>query len=55
MGIREAGVALILMEQNPYLLKAVCDEVLLLDQGRVTRSLDGEAGEQLVAEAYFGG
>ncbi|MDO8187740.1 ATP-binding cassette domain-containing protein [Conexibacter sp. JD483] len=55
VGIREAGVALILMEQNPYLLKAVCDEVLLLDQGRVTRSLDGEAGEQLVAEAYFGG
>ncbi|MDW5593149.1 ATP-binding cassette domain-containing protein [Conexibacter stalactiti] len=54
-GIRETGVALILMEQNPYLLKAVCDEVLLLDQGRVTRSLDGEAGEQLVAEAYFGG
>ncbi len=55
VGIREAGVALILMEQNPYLLKAVCDEVLLLDQGRVTSSLDGEAGEQLVAEAYFGG
>jgi branched-chain amino acid transport system ATP-binding protein len=54
-GIRGSGVALILMEQNPYLLKAVCDEVLLLDQGRVTRSLDGEAGEQLVAEAYFGG
>ncbi|HST39975.1 MAG TPA: ATP-binding cassette domain-containing protein [Conexibacter sp.] len=54
-GIRGSGVALILMEQNPYLLKAVCDEVLLLDQGLVTRSLDGEAGEQLVAEAYFGG
>jgi len=54
-GIRATGVALLLMEQNPYLLKAVCDEVLLLDQGRVTRSLDGEAGEHLVAKAYFGG
>jgi ABC-type branched-subunit amino acid transport system ATPase component len=54
-GIRDTGVALLLMEQNPYLLKAVCDKVLLLDQGRITRSLDGEAGEHLVAEAYFGG
>ncbi|MGE4425737.1 MAG: ABC transporter ATP-binding protein [Solirubrobacteraceae bacterium] len=53
--IRERGAALVLMEQNPNLLRRVCNEVLLLDQGRVGESLDGEAGEKLVAEAYFGG
>ncbi len=53
--IRDQGAALVLMEQNPHLLREVCGEVLLLDQGRVSESLDGEAGEQLVAEAYFGG
>jgi len=53
--IRDQGVALVLMEQNPHLLREVCEHVLLLDQGRVSRSMDGEAGERVVAEAYFGG
>lgn len=53
--IRDQGVALVLMEQNPHLLKELCEEVLLLDQGRVSRSMDGEAGERIVAESYFGG
>jgi branched-chain amino acid transport system ATP-binding protein len=52
--IRDQGVALVLMEQNPHLLKGVCEEILLLDQGRVGRPMDGDAGERLVAQAYFG-
>ena len=56
LSIRDQGVALVLMEQNPHLLEVLCDEVLLLDQGKITRSLEFGTGEgtQLVAKAFLG-
>lgn len=54
--IREEGMALVLMEQNPHLLQRLCETVLLLDQGRVASSLDlsVEGGSRLVEAAYLG-
>lgn len=55
LAFRERGVAVVLMEQNPYLLERVCDQVLLLDRGRVDRELDlAGADADLVARAYLG-
>ncbi|MFI8304771.1 ABC transporter ATP-binding protein [Streptomyces sp. NPDC085927] len=54
--IRQQGVALVLMEQNPHLLQRLCDTVLLLDQGQVSSSVDlsTEDGGRLVGAAYLG-
>ncbi|MGW6460981.1 ABC transporter ATP-binding protein [Streptomyces sp. NPDC055078] len=54
--IRAQGVALVLMEQNPHLLERLCDAVFLLDQGRVSSSLDlsDQGGSRLVEAAYLG-
>lgn len=54
--IRDGGVALILMEQNPHLLEELCEVTLLLDQGRIASSVDlsSEYGSELVEQAYLG-
>lgn len=39
VSIRETGVALLLMEQNPDLLKSLCTDVHVLDRGRIISSL----------------
>jgi ABC-type branched-subunit amino acid transport system ATPase component len=38
--IRETGVALLLMEQNPLLLRGVCDVVHSMDRGVITETRD---------------
>jgi len=54
--IRDQGVALVLMEQNPHLLEELCDEIFLLDQGRVATAVDFKsgAGSEIVERAYLG-
>lgn len=53
--IRDQGVGIVLMEQNPHLLKRLCFEVLLLDQGSVVRQLDLlEGGIDVIERAYLG-
>lgn len=56
MVIRDQGVAIVLMEQNPYLLEQLCEDVLLLDQGTVAGHLDFSQGDgsRLIEEAYLG-
>ncbi|MFT4262231.1 MAG: ABC transporter ATP-binding protein [Nocardioides sp.] len=53
--IRDSGVAIVLMEQNPHLLEVLCQRVLLLDRGRVVSELDmAGSGAGLIARAYLG-
>lgn len=55
-GIRDLGVALLLMEQNPELLREVCSQVLVLDQGSVTERLplDGLHKDADLAALFLG-
>ena len=53
--IRDTGVAIVLMEQNPRLLERLCDTVLLLDRGTFVRELDLVAsGRDVIEQAYLG-
>jgi ABC-type branched-subunit amino acid transport system ATPase component len=54
--VRDLGVSLLLMEQNPHILEQLCDEVNLLDQGRVGARVDlaSAAGTEIVERAYLG-
>jgi len=53
--IRDQGVGIVLMEQNPHLLQRLCSEVLLLDQGAVVRQLELlEGGIDVIERAYLG-
>jgi ABC-type branched-subunit amino acid transport system ATPase component len=55
VAIRDHGVGIVLMEQNPHLLEQLCDDVLLLDQGRISRRLDlAGGGSDLIERAYLG-
>ncbi|HET6152612.1 MAG TPA: ATP-binding cassette domain-containing protein [Marmoricola sp.] len=38
--VMESGVSLLLCEQNPHLLEALCSEVLMMDSGRVVRHVE---------------
>lgn len=54
-GIRDRGVALLLMEQNPHLLEELCSRVIMLDSGRVERELEPERLRDAdVVAAYMG-
>jgi branched-chain amino acid transport system ATP-binding protein len=55
--IRDGGVALVLMEQNPHLLEELCGVTLLLDQGKISTTVDlsSASGGALVERAYLGG
>lgn len=54
--IRDQGVGLLLMEQNPHLLERLCSTVLLLSQGTFVQELDLAAGGiGLIERAYLGG
>lgn len=54
--IRDQGVGIVLMEQNPHLLERLCETVLLLDQGTIVRELDLVAGGlDVIERAYLGG
>lgn len=52
----DSGLSMVLMEQNGELLSGLCDQVLLVEQGRVVRSLDmhDEADENTLFESYLG-
>jgi branched-chain amino acid transport system ATP-binding protein len=52
----ELGICMILMEQNSELLTSLCDQVLLLDEGRVTRSLSmSDPNDQAaLVQSYLG-
>ncbi|MCE3551118.1 ATP-binding cassette domain-containing protein [Pseudonocardia sp. RS11V-5] len=52
----DSGLSMVLMEQNGELLSGLCDQVLLVEQGRVVRSLDmhDEADENTLYESYLG-
>ncbi|WP_127479329.1 ATP-binding cassette domain-containing protein [Nocardioides pantholopis] len=53
--IRDQGVAIVLMEQNPHLLERLCNTVLLLDKGTFVRELDLVAsGRDVIEQAYLG-
>lgn len=54
--IQESRTMIVLMEQNPEFLAALCDRVLLMEQGAVVRSLDvsGEEGHAVLAASYLG-
>lgn len=54
-GIRDRGVALLLMEQNPHLLEELCSRVVMLDSGRVAREIEpARLREADVVAAYMG-
>ena len=55
-GIRDRGVALLLMEQNPHLLEELCSRVVMLDSGRVVREIPADRLRDAdVVAAYMGG
>jgi ABC-type branched-subunit amino acid transport system ATPase component len=54
--LAEAEVAMVLMEQNGELLTGLCEHVLLMDQGVVTRNLDMRNDDDQAAlyQSYLG-
>jgi branched-chain amino acid transport system ATP-binding protein len=50
---REAGVGMLVVDQNVRLLTQTCDRILILDGGITIDASD--AGGELVRSAYFGG
>lgn len=55
--IRDQGLAMVLMEQNPHLLGQLCSTVVLLDRGTISKHLDvtSAAGARQLERAYLGG
>jgi ABC-type branched-subunit amino acid transport system ATPase component len=56
IAVRNSGVTLLLVEQNPLLIADAVDKVFLLDQGTVvaTGSLDDLGGAEAIGQRYLG-
>ena len=56
IAVRDRGVTLLLVEQNPLLIADAVDKVFLLDQGTVvaTGSLDDLGGAEAIGQRYLG-
>jgi branched-chain amino acid transport system ATP-binding protein len=54
--IRDRGIALLLVEQNPYLIADMVNRVLLLERGHVSAEgkLDELGGAERIGEIYLG-
>jgi branched-chain amino acid transport system ATP-binding protein len=54
--IRETGISLLLVEQNPYLIADVVDQVFLLERGSIvaTGSLAELGGPEAMGQKYLG-
>lgn len=52
----DSGLSMVLMEQNGELLTGLCDQVMLVEQGRVIRSLDmhDEQDQDALYQSYLG-
>jgi ABC-type branched-subunit amino acid transport system ATPase component len=52
----DSGLSMVLMEQNGELLTGLCDQVLLMEQGAIVRSLDmhDESDQNALYESYLG-
>jgi branched-chain amino acid transport system ATP-binding protein len=56
MRLRDAGIAVLLVEQSVRLAARFADELLVLDRGRLVPAplVDGEVDEEQLRAAYFG-
>jgi branched-chain amino acid transport system ATP-binding protein len=54
--IRDTGISLLLVEQNPYLIADIVDRVFLLERGTIVAegSLDELGGPEAMGEKYLG-
>ncbi|HZQ57005.1 MAG TPA: ABC transporter ATP-binding protein [Acidimicrobiales bacterium] len=54
--VRERGISILLVEQNPYLVAGIADRVVLLERGRVAArgSLDELGGPDALGRKYLG-
>jgi branched-chain amino acid transport system ATP-binding protein len=54
--IRDRGIAMLLVEQNPYLIADMVNRVVLLERGRVSAEgrLDELGGAERIGEIYLG-
>ena len=50
----ERGLALVVMEQSPELLRALCRDILVLDRGRILESVLAATGDERLANVILG-